>query len=435
MAAKADFDGVMAPLFKADGPGAAVAVRQHGELTHVAGYGLANVEWGIPIDADTVFRIGSVTKQFTAAAVMRLAEAGKLAIDDPIERHLPDYPVGARRITVRQLLNHTSGIKSYTSLPNFASELMLKEQPLPGLLDVFKHLPHDFEPGEKFLYNNSGYVLLGAIIEAASDRDYETFLRETFFEPLGLASTRYLHEAPITPKRADGYERTPKLANATPLSMSWPHAAGALGSTVNDLLRWDEALRGGEAVSAASYQAMTTPGVLNDGAPMTYGFGLRTGTYRDRMNVGHNGGINGFQTSLTYWPEDDLTVVVLANVVPFAVDRASFGLARRALSLPDAQRTQIALDPARFAACAGVYRFEIGSLRLKVDGDALTGDWPIPSSRYLPVAEDTFFLERDPEVSLVLKGLAESGYQQLVVQGYGDPVAGHRVPEPAEQTA
>jgi CubicO group peptidase (beta-lactamase class C family) len=430
-----DFEGVMTPRAKPDRPGAAVGVRQRGKLLHAAGYGLANVEWGIPIDADTVFRIGSITKQFTAAAIMKLAEAGKLEIDDPIERRLPDYPVGARRITIRHLLNHTSGIKSLTALPNFRTELARQDRALAGVIDVFKDVPHDFEPGEQFLYNNSGYVLLGAIIEAVSGKDYETFLRETFFEPLGLASTRYLHDGPITPRRAAGYQRTPNLANAEPMSMSWPHAAGALGSTVNDLLRWDAALRSGEAVSEASYAAMATPGALNDGSAMTYGFGLRTATYRGRANVGHNGGINGFQTSLTHWPDDDLTVVVLSNVVPFAVDRAAFGLARRALGMPDMQRTPIALDETRLAACAGVYRFEIGPLRLKVENGALTGDWPAPRSRFLPVAEDAFFQERDPEVSLTFTNLSDGAYQQLDIQGYGDPVPGRRIPEPTEQPA
>ena len=431
MATKAEFESVMAPLCRPDRPGAAVAVRQGGQLVFAGGFGLANVEWGIPLDLDTVFRIASITKQFTAAAIMKLVEAGKLGVDDPIERRLPDYPVGSRLITIRHLLNHTSGIKSYTGLPNFAAELMRKDQDLSGVIDVFKDLPPDFEPGEKFLYSNSGYVLLGAIIEAVSGQDYETFLRETFFDPLGLTSTRYLYDAPIVPKRAAGYERMPKLANAAPMSMTWPHAAGALGSTVNDLLRWDEALRSGEAVSPASYASMTTPGKLNDGSATAYGFGLRTGIYRGRANVGHNGGINGFLTSLVHWPGDDLTVVVLSNVIPFDVDGAAFGLARRALGLPDTRRSPIALDATHLAACAGVYRFEIGPHPVKVDAGALTADWPAPRSRFIPVADDTFFLERDPEVELRFAQFVDGAYQRLSIQGYGEPLSAHRAQEPA----
>jgi len=431
MATKADFDAVVAPHIRAGGPGAAVAVRQRGDLIHVAGYGLANVEWGIPIDADTVFRIGSITKQFTAAAIMRLAEGGKLSIDDPIEAHLPDYPVNGRRITVRHLLNHTSGIKSYTDLPNFFAEFSAKELPLAKMIDVFKDLPLDFEPGEKFLYNNSGYMLLGAIIEAASGQDCWTFLRETFFAPLGMASTGYLHDRPITPKRAAGYELAPKLVNAAPLAMSWPHAAGALGSTVTDLLRWDAALHGGEVVSPASYAAITTPGSLNDGSAMTYAFGLVQRRYRDRPQVGHNGGINGFVSSLVHWPQDDITVVVLSNIITFPADQVVYGLARRALGLPDVSRTRVVLDETRLGACAGRYRFEIGPLKLTALDGGLTSDWPRPNSRFHAVADEVFFLEKDPEVTLTFDELQDGAYQRLSIQGYGDPVPGGREGEPA----
>ena len=434
MATKADFDAVVASHVRAGGPGAAVAVRQRGELIHVAGYGLANVEWGIPIDADTVFRIGSITKQFTAAAIMRLAEAGKLSIDDPIEAHLPDYPVNGRRITVRHLLNHTSGIKSYTGLPNFFAEHSGKALTLVEMIDVFKDLPPDFGPGDKFLYNNSGYMLLGAIIETASGQDYETFLSETFFKPLGMTRTRYLHDQPIVPRRAAGYELAPKLVNAAPISMNWPHAAGALGSTVNDLLRWDAALRGGEVVSPASYAAMSAPGRLNDGSPIRYGFGLLAGRYRDHPVIGHNGGINGFVTSLGHWPDDDLTVVLLSNIVTFPVDQAVHALVRRALGLPDVVRTPLFLDEARLSACAGRYRFEVGPLKMTPLEGGLTSDWPRPNSRFQAIADNVFFLEKDPEVTLTFNELRGSAYQRLSIQGYGDPVPGEREGEPAEAT-
>jgi CubicO group peptidase (beta-lactamase class C family) len=428
-----DFDSVLAPHFRADGPGAAVAVRRGGQTIHVGGYGLANVEWGAPIDADTVFRIGSITKQFTAAAILKLAEDGALTIDDPIERHLADYPVGERRITIRHLLNHTSGIKSITSLPNFRSELANRDEPLSGVIAAFKDVTPDFEPGERFLYNNSGYVLLGAIIEHISGKDYATFLQESFFGPLGMASTRYLHERPVTPRRAAGYAREGHtIFNAAPLSMTWPYAAGALGSTVNDLLRWDEALRGGAVVSPESYAAMTTPNRLNDGSPANYGFGLRMARYRDRPLVGHAGGINGFMTNLVHWPDEDLTVLVLSNLVPFPVDQVTYGLARRALGLADTARTPVTLESAQLEACAGLYRFDIGPLRLAVDADALKGDWPRPGSRFRPIAEDTFFLEKDPEVTLRFEDVGERVYQRLVIEGYGEPVSAGRSAEPSD---
>src|SRR6185437_11162283 len=275
---KPEFDDVMNGFVRPDGPGAAVAARQGGEVVHSAGYGLANIEWGIPVDTETVFRIGSITKQFTAAAILKLAAEGKLGIDDPLERHLPDYPVGERRITLRHLLNHTSGIKSYTAMPVFA-EVMRRDLPLAESIALFKDAPADFAPGERFLYNNSGYLLLGAVIEAASGKSYEAYLGEAFFAPLGLTRTSYLHNDPIVAKRASGYTLAPMLRNAAPLSMTLPHAAGAMGSTAEDLLAWELALRGGRVVAPTDYQAMTSPGQLNDGSPIQYGFGLMNQTY------------------------------------------------------------------------------------------------------------------------------------------------------------
>ena len=428
-----DFDAVLTPHFRADGPGAAVAIRKGGEVIHARGYGLANVEWDLPIATDTVFRIGSVTKQFTAAAILKLAEAGKLGIDDPIERHLPDYPVGERRITVRHLLNHTSGIKSYTGLPNFFRELSQKQLPLPEMIAVFKDLPPDFQPGEKYLYNNSGYLLLGAIIEAVSGQDYASFLTETFLTPLGMASTRYLDDRTITPKRAAGYERSPELVNATPLSMRWPYAAGALGSTVTDLLRWDKALHGGEVLSPASYTAMITPATLKDGSATGYGFGLGIGRYRDLGNIAHGGGINGFVCGLTHWPAADLTVALLSNIITFPVQQAMHALARRALGLPDIERTAVAIDGGRLEACAGRYRFEMGPpLKLTPLEGGLAGDWPQPKSCYRPLADTVFFLESDPEVTLTFDEPAGGAYRRLTIQGYGEPAAFHREAEPTK---
>ena len=430
MATGAEFDAVVAPHYRASGPGAAVAVRHRGELAHVRGYGLANLEWGLPIEPDTVFRIGSITKQFTAAAILKLSKEGRLDVDDPIERHLEGYPVGQRRITVRHLLNHTSGIKSYTALPEFWRSLSTRELPLAEMIDVFKDLPPDFEPGERFLYNNSGYVLLGAIIEAVSGKSYGDHLRETFFEPLGLSSTYYLHDRPVTPKRAAGYERLGRqISNATPLCMTWPHAAGALGSNVRDLLRWEAALRGGEVVSPASFAAMTTANRVNNGETFPYGFGLAVHEYRGQTVVGHGGGINGFLTNLVHWPDQDLTIVVLANVTPFPVQQITYALARRALGLADTERRAVSLGEAELAACAGRYRADFGPVTFTADNGALVSNWPAPATRFLPAAQDLFFQEKDPEVALRFSDPGAGGFRRLRVEAYGEPLTLPRLTE------
>jgi CubicO group peptidase (beta-lactamase class C family) len=436
MASAAEFDAVVAPHVRDGGPGCAVAVRHRGQLVHSQGYGLANLEWNIPIDADTVFRIGSITKQFTAAAILRLVEAGRLAIDDPIERHLPDYPVGARRITIRHLLNHTSGIRSYTGLPQFWTDFSQRDLPMAQMIDVFKDLPPDFEPGERYLYNNSGYLLLGAIVERLSNQDYGAHLADTLFTPLGLTSTRFLHDRPVTARRAAGYERRGReIVNATPLAMTWPHAAGALGSSVNDLLRWDEALRGGQVLSQASYAAMTATNRLNDGETVRYGFGLAIQDYRGRRVIGHGGGINGFLTWLGHVPDEDLTIVVLANLTPFPVQQIAFGLARRALGLEDVTRTALRFTEAELAASAGSYKTDFAPLTFKAEDGGLVADWPTPASRFRPFAADAFFLEKDPEVVLRVSELEDGAFQRVTVEAYGEPVSARRVAEPASAGA
>ena len=427
----AEFHDVMNRFVRADGPGAAVAIRQGGEVVHSAGYGLANVEWGVPVDTETVFRIGSITKQFTAAAILELAADGKLAIDDPLERHLPDYPLNGRRITIRHLLNHTSGIKSVTAMPVFA-EVMRRDLSLAENIALFRDAPPDFAPGERFLYNNSGYLLLGAIIEAASGMSYEAFLGETFFAPLGLTRTSYLHNDPIVTKRASGYSLAPTLRNAAPLSMTLPHAAGSLGSTAEDLVAWELALRSGRAVGAANYEAMTTPGRLSDGAPIAYGFGLLNQSYRGHRLVGHGGGINGFLSNLAHWPEHDLTIAILSNCDGFPVQQVAFALARRVLGEPDLAREAIPLDAAALERCAGRYVFDLGqNVAFKVKDGALTAHFPRFNSVFRPFGESAFFLDGDPEVTLTFDNLQDGVFHGMMVGGYGEPVRSTRAPDPA----
>ncbi len=239
-----EIDAIVNADIKPGAPGAAVAVVKDGELIHAKGYGRANVEWNIPNTPDTVFRLASVTKQFTATAIIMLAGQGTLSVDDPITRFFPDYPTSGHDITVQHLLNHTSGIFSYTSDPEFLSKVRRDLTPAQMLAE-FSRVPFDFKPGAKYQYNNSGYVLLGMIIEQASGMSYEEFLKSHIFAPLGMTQSCYLHNEPIIPKRASGYEPTPDggLRNATFLSMTPHYAAGSHGSPALDLVKWDRALR------------------------------------------------------------------------------------------------------------------------------------------------------------------------------------------------
>jgi D-alanyl-D-alanine carboxypeptidase len=305
----------------------AVLVAKDGKPLLREAYGKANYELDVPNTVETKFRIGSVTKQFTAMAIMILAEQGKLEVDDPISKHLENSPAAWEKITVRHLLNHTSGIPSYTSFP----QMMTRTVRLPATVDEviasFKGNPLEFEPGERFAYSNSAYIVLGKIIERASGHDYETFLKRNIFEPLEMNDTGYDHNAAILPKRAAGYSRTLLLlANAPYIDMSWPYAAGALYSTVDDLAKWDQALLAGKLIGPKSYELMLTPGKA------TYGFGWFIRDVDGHKEISHGGGIHGFQSSIIRYPEEKLVVIVLCNVVPTQIEKISRELAKMTLS-------------------------------------------------------------------------------------------------------
>jgi CubicO group peptidase (beta-lactamase class C family) len=293
----------------------AALVAENGRVIFKKGFGLADFEWQVPNTADTRFRLGSITKQFTATLVMELVEQGKLSLDTTLAAALPYYrkDTGAK-ITIHQLLNHTSGIPSYTGLPNFIKDK--SRDPYRPRDFVLKYCSGDLEftPGERFSYNNSGYFLLGAILEHATGKSYEQLLRERIFEPLGMTSSGYDVGRTLLPKRARGYERPfAGVRNADFLDMSIPYAAGSLYSTAEDLYLWDQALYAGKVLKPASREKMFTPGLEDYG----YGWNIRKQKIgpekAERVVVGHGGGINGFNTLIMRVPDDKHLVVLLNN--------------------------------------------------------------------------------------------------------------------------
>jgi CubicO group peptidase (beta-lactamase class C family) len=315
--------------------GLAIAVVRGRDTLVMKGYGLADVENEIPVTPRTVFRIGSVTKQFTSAAVMKLVEQGKVGLDDEITKYFPDFPIRGERILVRHLLNHTSGIPSYTDVgPRFGRVARL-DLARDSLLAIVKNDTLMFAPGTGFYYNNTGYYMLGMLIEKVTGRPYGQHLSETQFAPLGLTGTTYCGTRPIIKRRAQGYEvASGQLVNADYLSMELPYAAGSLCSTVGDLVAWTAALHAGKVVSPASFRQMTTPVKLDNGYRMTYGYGLGVDSVSGHRVVSHGGGINGFISQLNHYPDDSLAVVVLANTAPAPSTPIADNLARAALGLP-----------------------------------------------------------------------------------------------------
>ena len=312
-----------------------VAVIRGRDTLVMKGYGMADIENDVPATARTVYRIGSVTKQFTSVAIMQLVEQGKLSLDDDVTKYVPNAPTHGRRVLVRHLLNHTSGIPSYTDVgPEFGRVIRL-DLSKDSLIATVKDDSLQFEPGSHFYYNNTGYFLLGMIIERVTGKPYGDYLRDALFAPNGLTSTVYCSVMPLIKHRAQGYEGRPTgIVNAPYISMDLPYAAGSLCSSVGDLAAWTRLLHSRKLVKDSSLVAMTTPAKLASGRPMQYGFGLFMDTVGTHRRIHHGGGINGFISELAYYPDDSLTVVVLSNTAPAPSDEVAENLARVAFGLP-----------------------------------------------------------------------------------------------------
>lgn len=411
-----------------------IALLRGGDTVVAKGYGFADAERKVPATARTVYRIGSITKQFTAAAIQRLAEQGKLSVDDEITKYLPGYPVQGHRVTIRHLLHHTSGIKTYTSLPEWQKR-MGDELPLDTVVAMFSSLPFDFAPGERYAYNNSGYFLLGRIIERVSGKSYERYLRDEIFARAGLKETRYCPNVPQPPSDAEGYATATPPKRSSAISMTSPYAAGALCATAMDLVRWDRALAGGRVVSAASYQAMTTPGRLENGEQTRYGYGLSIGSIGERRLVGHGGGINGFISYLGSIPSDSLTVAVLVNTeVPLA-DQLAQRVLRAALGLPLVEPPKdLPLSAEERSRYVGTYALALpngGTLELRVfeEGEKLTAQAVGPGQgpfQLMAQGNHVFTATFDPTVRLTFTVDGARATKVVLLQG-GGSLAGARV--------
>jgi CubicO group peptidase (beta-lactamase class C family) len=288
----------------------AVLVSRDGKVLFAKGYGQANEEFSLPNATDTKFRLGSITKQFTAASILLLQERGKLNVSDPICKFLTNCPKTWEPITIHHLLTHTSGIPSYTDVksPEEFRQLSLMTVTPAGFVETFKSKPLEFAVGERFKYNNSGYFLLGYLIESISGQSYEAFLRENVFGPLKMTNSGYDSHDRILRNRATGYaNRNGARINSDYLDMTVPYAAGALYSTVDDLLTWTEALFSGKLLTAKSLEAMLTVNLGN------YAYGVVVSLMHNRRVVSHAGGINGFNTELARFPDERVTIVVLRN--------------------------------------------------------------------------------------------------------------------------
>lgn len=424
-------DALITDSLDAGGPGMTALVSINGEIVYDKAFGLADVELGVPMKTDYIFRIGSITKQFTAVAILQLAEEGKINLQDPITAYIEDYPTHGHTITIEHLLTHTSGIKSYTSMADFMSEQIRTDMTPEELIDVFDNEPMDFAPGEEFRYNNSGYFLLGYIIEKVSGMPYEEYIEEHIFKPLGMKNSFYGSASRIITGRAKGYEKDgDTLVNAAYLSMTLPYAAGSLLSTTHDLNTWTRAVMNGKLIREETLNQAHKSYVLNNGGETNYGYGWSLRSILGSPTVEHGGGINGFLTNGIYLPEEKVFVAVLSNCTCYDPGRVSERIAALVLG-KEYEKEIMVLDSLLLPQYQAVYESKTGEQRIiTVEGSRIysmrTGGQRM---EVFPFDVDRFFF-KDSFTYLKFMRDEDDNIVSVISEGRSRPVEWMRTEKP-----
>jgi CubicO group peptidase (beta-lactamase class C family) len=344
--------------------GISVAVAQNGQIVFARGYGFANLEHSVPVTPETVFHIASISKNIEAGAMLQLMEQGKLKLDDEVTKYVPEAPVHGKHVTLRQLLSHTSGIHSFTSLPNIDAmePLDLSHEQVLGLI---KDAPFDFEPGSSWRYDNSGFYITGMVVEKVTGTDYGSYVREQVFQPLAMTSSQLCYANMLVPHLASGYKADHgQLVPAGPNSWKLPFAAGAVCATASDLLKWQMTLDEGRFISRASVALMRSPTILTDGTEIDYGLGTRLGRFEGHRAVGHTGGGGGFRGVLESFPDDHVAIAVLINTADASATAIAAAIARAIFNLPDPQLQDMPVPQEELKSIPGLYDSDDGPAEL-----------------------------------------------------------------------
>jgi len=390
--------------------GISVAVARDGQVVIARGYGMANLEHSVAVTPETVFHIASISKNILAAVVLELVDEGKLQLDDDVTKYVPEAPTQGRHVTVRQLLSHTSGIYSFTSLPNAADNERL-ELTHDQVLGLIKDRPLDFEPGTRWRYDNSAFYLAGMVVERVTKQEYGAYVREHVFKPLGMSSASLCDARMVVPHLASGYELDRgALINAAFMTWKLPFAAGAVCATASDLLKWEAALDTGRVLTPSSLALMRTPTTLADGMKIDYGLGTRLGSLDGHRVLGHTGSGGGFRNVFESFPDDHLTIVILMNLgdagspppvaIAAEIARAALGLAKKntLLDLP--------VPGAELAALSGKYDSDEGPVEIFARDGKL--HFRIPGRQIEGVlrrqAENVYAINENTEAHFVMSG-------------------------------
>lgn len=395
------FDKMLSEQFKPGETGATVIVARKGEILYKKAFGMANMELDVPMQVDNVFRIASITKQFTAIAILQLMEQGKLSLQDEIIKFIPDYATHGNKITIEHLLTHTSGIQEYTSIRDSVNRGTLDYTPLE-MINRFRNLPLRFTPGTKWEYSNSGYFLLGYVIEKITGRPYANYLEENFFKPLGMTGSHYASDTKLIKKRANGYTANKTdYENAPYISMTQPYAAGSILSTAEDLFKWKQAVISYKLVKKETVDKAFTKYKLTDGKETAYGYGWRVGNVYESPSTWHGGLINGFFSMALYLPKEDVYVAVLTNCDCSPPEVVAYKLAALAAGRRF-EHKEIVVTNNKLQGYTGVYENEKGQQRIITTSDnkLFSQLGRGPKSLVRSYETDKFYYDADPMATI-----------------------------------
>ncbi|MBL0882063.1 MAG: serine hydrolase [Chitinophagaceae bacterium] len=390
------FDKLLMKEFKPDEPGAVVLVSKKGHVVYKKAFGIANLEFNIPMQVDNVFWIASIGKQFTAIAILQLIEQGKLSLQDEITKFLPDYPTQGTKITIEHLLTHTSGIHNFSGMSDPEKKLALDCTP-QEVIDFFKNLPMQFSPGTKWEYNNSGYFLLGYIIEKVTNIPYPKYIEEKIFKPLGMSHTLYASDRKIIKNRVGAYTFTNNgFLNTTSRNITNVYSAGAIQSTVDDFFKWQQAILSYQLVKKETLDKAFSRYTLKDGTKVDYGYGWRLGYVYESPSIWHGGLISGFGTMELYLPEQDVFVAVFSNCDCYYPKDITLKLAALAIGKPTEYKETI-IDQSKLKEYVGLYENQKGQRRIITlsDNQLYSQIGRGPKSKIKPYKIDQFFFPSD----------------------------------------
>ncbi|HEY2726470.1 MAG TPA: serine hydrolase domain-containing protein, partial [Parafilimonas sp.] len=307
-------DALISSTYQSISPGCVVLVAKNDSIIYEKAFGVANIELNVPMNPEMIFRLGSITKQYTAVSILQLIEEGKISLQDSIQKFIKDFPFKGHTIMIENLLTHTSGIVDYEALDFPIPNAIRVDFPAKQIIDSLSKLPLDFTPSSQFHYSNSNYFLLAYIIEQVSGKSYQDYLTKNIFKPAGLTNTFYDSPTEIIPNRINGYAKYDgKYFNAGYISMSQAFGAGALVSNVEDMFKWHEALYNYKLIKKETLEKAFTPFTLSDGTKSSYGYGWFIKSRNDYTSIEHAGGIDGFQSDEIYFPEQNIFIATLYN--------------------------------------------------------------------------------------------------------------------------